>query len=128
MPTTGQSPLSFVLLDRDDAVTGLDTLYVADDRAPSAGGGVQKWKSDGTKWTLVTTFTHDNAGAVLGVGMRGLAGTVSGNAVVLLATSADSARNRIFMYTDDGNNPNPTPALIATAAVNTMYRGIAFAP
>jgi hypothetical protein len=128
MPTTGQSPCSFVVLDRNDAVPGPDTAYVADDRAPAVGGGIQKWTFDGNMWHLIATFNHDATGATLPVGMRGLAGLATGPSVTLVATSAETSVNRIFMYTDDGSSLNPTPSLLGTASANTAYRGVAIAP
>ena len=35
MPTVDASPYGFALLDRSQAVAGVDTLYVADDRSPA---------------------------------------------------------------------------------------------
>ena len=130
LPTMGQSPLSFVLLGVSRVVADLDTLYVADERAPGMGGGIQKWTFDGATWTLVTTFNLDNTGTALTVGMRGLAGVVIGNAVTLVAVSAtgSSAPNGIFIYRDDGSSMNPTPTLLSTSATNTVYRGVALAP
>jgi hypothetical protein len=128
MPASGQSPCSFVIFDRDAAVPGPDTAYVADDRSPLSGGGIQKWTFNGTTWLLAGTFNHDNAGATLTVGMRGLTGTVTGSFVTLVATSADVVMNRLFMYVDDGSSLNPTPTLLTTAAANTVYRGVALAP
>jgi hypothetical protein len=126
-------PYQFVLFDRDPLVAGPDTLYVADDRAPNAamplaGGGIQKWSFNGTTWSNVATFTLDASGMALDVGMRGLAGAVTGNAVTLVSVSADGVANRVFMYVDDGSAPNPKPTLLATAAANTVYRSVSLAP
>jgi hypothetical protein len=126
-------PYQFVFFDRDPLVPGADTLYVADDRAPSgtaptSGGGIQKWTFNGTIWSNVATFNLDTSGAVLTVGMRGLAGAVTGTSVALVAVSADATSNRILSYVDDGVSKNPTPSLLATAAANTVYRSVALAP
>ena len=40
------------------SVTGLDTLYVADDSSQANGGGIQKWVSNGSTWTKIATFTR----------------------------------------------------------------------
>jgi hypothetical protein len=125
--TVGQ-PYEFVLFDRDPAVDGPDTLYVADERNPADGGGILKWTFDGLTWSLVSTFTLDDAGATLGVGMRGVAGAASDSAITLVATTANGPPNRIFMYVDDGGTPNPKPTLLATAAANTIYRSVSLAP
>lgn len=122
MPTaSGPSPYSFVLLDRSSAVPGVDTLYVADDRTVASGGGIQKWTSNGTAWSLVTTFTQGTNG------FRGLAGVVTGANVTLIGTTAAASANAVVVFVDDGS-ASPTGSVIATAPANTAYRGIAFAP
>jgi hypothetical protein len=127
MATTGQSPCSFLMFDRDATIPGLDTLYLTDDRSPASGGGIKRWTFDGSAWAPTATFNLDNAGIMLAVGMRGLAGMISGNAAILIATSADDP-NRIFKYVDDGTSVNPKPTLLGTAASGTAYRGISMAP
>jgi hypothetical protein len=131
----GPSPYQFVLLDRDANVAGVDTLYVADDRAPGSGaGGIQKYTFNGTTWSLVATFTDglsapNDAGITATNGVRGLTGLVMGNSVTLIATTAlDSGSNRLVMYTDDGVNTAPTQMLMDTSPVNTLYRGLSLAP
>ncbi len=52
MPTSGASPYGFVLLDLNASVAGPDTLYVADDRATGAGGGIQEMD---LQWVHVDT-------------------------------------------------------------------------
>jgi hypothetical protein len=121
MPTSTASPYSFVLLDRSAAIAGFDTLYVADDRAVSSGGGVQKWTYNGTTWALAATFTQGTNG------FRGLAGIVTGANVTLIATSALASANTIVTFVDTGA-ASPVGTVIATAPTNTAYRGIAFAP
>ncbi len=121
MPTATASPYSFVLLDRSAAVAGFDTLYVADDRVVSSGGGIQKWTFNGATWSLVSTFTQGTTG------FRGLAGMVTGADVTLLATSTLTSANTIVRFVDDGSAA-PVGTVIATAPTNTAYRGIAFAP
>jgi hypothetical protein len=133
MPTTGStSPYQFVLLDRDAGVAGMDTLYVADDRAVAGGGGVQRWTFDGVSWTLKATFTNglttspSNTPAV-----RGLIALVSGNDVTLLATTGEAAPavNKIIKYVDlNGTSTNPTGTVVGTAAANTQFRGLCLAP
>jgi hypothetical protein len=120
MPTTGPSPYGFVLLDRNSAVPGVDTLYVADDRLIASGGGVQKWTFNGTTWTQVPAFM-----AAQLLGARGLAGTVSGNTVTLIAATVT---NTIEVIIDDGVIASPVPATIHTADPFTAYRGVALAP
>jgi hypothetical protein len=124
----GPSPLQFVLLDRDGGVAGVDTLYVADDRAIASGGGIQKYTFNGTTWSPITTYSN---GLAPTAGVTGLIGMVTGNSVTLLATTADAASgNKIVMYVDDGNNLSPIQTVLTngTAAANTVFRGLALAP
>jgi hypothetical protein len=130
---TTPQPYQFVMFDRDATIPGPDVLYVADDRAPvaatpTAGGGIQKWTFDGTAWSNVTTFNLDTTGSALTVGVRGLAGGVTTGAVTLVAVTADASANRLLSYVDDGRNRNPVPALLGTAAANTVYRSVSLAP
>lgn len=122
--TADGSPFSFVLFDLDPGVAGLDTMYVADDRAPTSGGGVQRWRLDGTgTWTREITF----AGVT---GLRGLAGITIGDVVVLYATTVPttaSPSSRVVRFVDDGTG-TPVEVTLATAATNTLYRGVALAP
>src|SRR5262249_49254357 len=57
LPTSsGPSPYGFAFFDRTN-VRGIDTLYIADDRAITSGtnsGGIQKWTSNGSTWSLQT--------------------------------------------------------------------------
>ena len=120
----GPSPYSFVLADINPNVAGVDTLYIADDRAPGVNtGGIQKWSFDGMTWKIVTTFNNGVA-----TGVRGLAGAVSGTVVTLLATTTEGSANTVVVFTDDQVNMNPKGTVIATAPANTVYRGIALSP
>lgn len=119
---TSTSHYGFVAFDRD-STPGIDVIYVADDRATAAGGGVQRWKLSGTTWALAGTLAKN-----LTAGARGLAGFASGNNVVLLATTAESPA-RVVSFVDDGSAIDMISATaLATATTNTAYRGIALAP
>jgi hypothetical protein len=113
------SPYGFSMLDLDGSVSGLDTLYIADDTGATAG--VQKWVFNGTTWTRIATFTDKST-----TGFRGLTAYFDGTNVILLATTGDSAS--VVKYTDDGVNLTPTGTIIATAPTNTVFRGIALSP
>src|SRR5262249_33444533 len=122
MPTSsGPSPYAYFFVDLNGAVSGVDTVYVADDRAIASGGGVQRWNYNGTTWSLVYTLT-----AGLTAGTRGLTGVVdlSGNPV-LFATTADST-SKLVTVTDMGSSS--AFSTLATAGVNTAFRGVVFAP
>jgi hypothetical protein len=98
------------------------TLYVADDRAAANGGGIQKWTYDGQKWVLTYTLNAAPGGPV-----RGLTGYVdSQGRAVLFATTTESSANRIVTVTDTG--PGAAFTTLATAASNTVLRGIVYLP
>jgi beta-lactamase superfamily II metal-dependent hydrolase len=122
----GPSPYEFFFADLDATVAGLDTIYLADDRATGSGGGLQKWTFDGTTWTLRGTLTTG-----LTNGLRGLAGTVSGSNVTLYATDAAASLNKIVTVTDTSGAaaaPTGTFTTVATAGTNKLFRGIGLVP
>ncbi len=123
MPTTSGSPYSFVFFDLNSAIPGVDTLYVADDRSVAAGGGVQKWTSNGSTWTLVSTLTN----TTVNTGFRGLTGSANGSTVTLIATSTQSSANSLVEFVDNQSGV-VTSSVIATAPTNTVFRGVAIAP
>jgi hypothetical protein len=129
MPTNNNpSPFAFVLLDMvpgvGDLLTGgMDTMYVADDRAAGATtGGVQKWTWTGTTWAQIATFNV----AVTPIGFRGLAGSAAGGKVTLVASTADNNINRLVVFVD--NAGAVTSTIIASAPTNTTFRGVALSP
>jgi hypothetical protein len=118
-----------------------DTMYVADERAPLAGGGtggggIQKFTLSGNTATFVGTFT----GGLTTVGVRGLAARTSSAGVVLIATTAivspsapatNPNSNAILKYLDTGVAPSsvtPTTLQAATVGANQVYRGVAVSP
>jgi hypothetical protein len=114
-PTTGGSPYAFAF------DTSLTICYLADDRATSSGGGVQKWVWRDTIWALAATFSSGQLS-----GVRGLTVDWSGPHPNIYATTAVSSANQIVLFTDTSSTP--APVVIATADSNTAFRGIAFAP
>ena len=123
MPAASGSPYGFALFNRLADVPGPDTLYVADDRAPADGGGILKWQFDGSAWSLVETLSVGSIDA----GFRGVAGFASPTGVTLVATTAEPPPNRIVLIVDDGS-ASPTASVVATAAPDTVWRGIAPSP
>jgi hypothetical protein len=121
-PTTG-SPYGFFFADLDGN-PGVDTVYVADDAA-----GLTKYSLMSGTWT---------ASGTVGVGSdayRGLTGVVSGGSVTLYTTrkggSGATGGGEIATVVDAGGfgaTFTGTPTVIATAAANTAFRGIALAP
>ncbi|MCX6043718.1 MAG: ExeM/NucH family extracellular endonuclease [Chloroflexi bacterium] len=99
-------------------MAGVDTLYIADQTA-----GLQKYSFDGATWTA--------RGALAGV-VTGLTGGISGSSVTLYATSGTAAGNALVSFTDtalfNANLPTGAFTPLATAAANTVFRGVAWAP
>jgi hypothetical protein len=125
--TAANSPASvgFVAFDRDGNGT-VDQMYVADDTL-GAGGGIQRWKlNSGNSWMQEgIVSTGANAGA------RYVTGWVTGTTATLLVTTAEGGgvNPRILQLTDNGGATSAvTTKMLATAAGNTTYRGIALAP
>jgi hypothetical protein len=108
------SPFDFYFADAN-------TLYVADDRAPSSGGGIQKWTFNGASWSLAYVL----AGELTAVGVRGLTGTTADGVTTLYATTAESV-SRLVSVADTG--AGSAFVTLATAPANTAFRGVDFAP
>jgi hypothetical protein len=116
----GTSPYSFVLLDRDPTVLGIDAAYIADETT-----GINKWAFNGSTWTNVGAITP---------AVRGLTGTLNPNgSVTLFATTRSSAGNNdLVTITDTNSNTAPPSNTTATsifkAPTNVALRGVEFAP
>ena len=123
--TTNPSTYSFFLADLTPNVAGLDTLYVADD----GSGALTKFSLVGANWVSNGTVGVDADD------YRGLTGSVSSNSVTLFATrkggsGATGGGELVSLVDSTGYNAafSSTPTLLATAATNTAFRGVAFAP
>jgi len=129
LPTTGPqsaalvaartSPYGLSLLDRDPGVAGVDTLYFADDSSLANGGGIYKYSFDGTTWSARGFVALGSA--------RGMTASVSGANATIYATTGGT----LVSLTDTAAfNADITgsPTTIRTAAANTVFRGVAFAP
>ncbi len=114
---SGPSPYQFVFFNST-------IIYVCDDRAVASGGGIQKWTFSSGTWTLVNTLNNG-----LTAGCHGLTFTTNGSGqAVLYATTAD-ALTKLVSVTDDGTaSPGAAFTTLATAAANTAFRSVAFAP
>jgi hypothetical protein len=130
--TGNVSPYGFVLFNNplnpnNYDSTGLNTLYVADDRSVADGGGVQRWVFDGVTWNLTGTFT--NAGTDV---YRGLTASISGSTVTLFATTTAASANQLVTFQDaltaTSGTFDASSVVLATAPANTVFRGVAFAP
>jgi hypothetical protein len=125
---TSGSPYAFFFADLDGN-PGLDTLYVADDGGSGSSGGVTKyglvsgsWTAEGTIGSAADTY-------------RGLTGVVNGTTVTLYAVRKGGTAavgggelDAIVDSTGFGGAFSGAPTLIATAATNTAFRGVALAP
>ncbi|MCU0756182.1 MAG: choice-of-anchor D domain-containing protein [Xanthomonadales bacterium] len=132
MPTD-RSFYGFHFADRSTEVAGVDTLYVADDSATAPGAGILKYSLVGGSWVA--------NGRVAMSGARGLAAQADpAGYLIVVAAEADCATgaaaastSRLCGVLDTGGYNQPfTPAgpglTLATAAANTVYRGVANAP
>jgi hypothetical protein len=124
LTTTNTSPYQFYFADLTGAVAGVDTLYVTDDRTLTTGGGLYKFSLVGGSWVSNGVATNS---------LRGLTGATSGTTVTLYATTAVASNgNTIVSLIDTGGYnaafSTTTYTTVATAAANTAFRGIDFAP
>ncbi len=113
---TASAPGAFFFADLTAAVDGVDTLYVADSRT---GGGLFKYSLVEGLWT--------SNGSIVDSGLTGLTGSVSGSTVTLFGTTGAA----LDLFSDaTGYNGILTggSTRLATAATNTAFRGVAFAP
>ena len=121
-PTSGGSPYGFFFCTLNGGA-GLDTVYVADD---GGSAGIQKYCLDSGSWALKGTITAAN--------VRGLTASVSGTTVTLYGSTSGSGSTNgsIYTVTDtagyDAAPSTTTATVIATAANNMAFRGVAFAP
>ena len=95
--------------------------YVADDLT-TAAGGIYKFTFNGTNWVQAYILGT----GVANIGARGLCVDFSGSNPVIYATTAEATANRLIKITDAG--ASSTATTLATAATNTIFRGLAFAP
>lgn len=101
--------------------TGLTVCYVADDRNPANGGGIQKWVYSSGTWSLAYTL-----GTGANYGARGVVADFSGPVPKVYATTSEGSLNRLVAINDAG--AGSTATTLATAAANSLFRGLAFSP
>ena len=111
-----------------------DTLYVAVSSTDPAlsGLGLQKWSYSSQSQTWTNQWTANPAGML---GVRALAGTVSGETVdlyaVTLADTAASTPNSLLRLADTLSGttfPAGGFATLATSTPGSLFRGVALAP
>lgn len=122
--TTTGAYVEFVFFDQDPTEPGDDVVYIADD-----GTGLRKFSKVAGTWV---------ENGVFGTGAdsyRGLTSAQSGNERVLYATrrggTTATGGGELVQLTDNaGYNAtiDATVSVLATAATNTAFRGIAFTP
>jgi predicted extracellular nuclease len=126
-PTSTTSHEQFYFADLTASVAGVDTVYITDDRAVASGGGLYKYSLVGGSWVLNGTVA---AGGITS-GLRGLTGSTSSSTVTLFATDAATVSHLVSLVDTSGYNAafsTTSFTTIATAATNTAFRGVAFAP
>lgn len=129
LPTNGIQTTTAVLVDGGSSPSAynfefspdMTTAYLTDDRN-NASGGVIRYTNNGTAWS--TVYTLSVGGTTQGA--RALAVDWSGPSPVIYATTTEGNANRIVKIVD--TNSTATPVTIATAPVNTAFRGLTFAP
>ncbi|MEA2709295.1 MAG: hypothetical protein QOF78_1896 [Phycisphaerales bacterium] len=106
-----------------------NTMYVVDDGASSATGGLQKWKFDGTNWSQAYRIATDGT---VSFGLRSIAGYVDGSGNAVLFATNNQTTSRLLTMTDPIANTTPAAGQvwtgIYTAAANTQIRGVEFIP
>lgn len=116
-PTTGtHSPYDYFFANAN-------TLYVADDGTAANGGGIQKWTLSAGTWSLQYTLLNNGSTTTA---VRGLAVDTSGANNILYAVTTATSANNLIAITDTG--AGATATVLETAAANTVFRGVAFAP
>ena len=121
LPTTSATALNMIALGTTASPEGFSVnstttvCYITDD----AAFGIAKYTFNGTSWTLAYTLST-------GIATRGLVVDYSGTNPILYATTSEAVSNRIIKIIDNG--ASATAVTMATAAANTAFRGITFAP
>lgn len=119
----------FFFADLSAAVAGVDTAYICDDTTGAGGTAISKFSLVGGTWVA-----NGTVGAIVD-SYRGLTGTVSGTTVSLYATrkggtAATGGGELVRLNDASGYNGTLTgdPTLLATAATNMAFRGVAPVP
>ncbi|MGV3540672.1 MAG: T9SS type A sorting domain-containing protein [Rufibacter sp.] len=116
------APDQMVLFDSNPSTAQPDIMYFTE----SDKNNLQKWVFDGTTWVLKGEISI--AGTTDGI--KGITGTMVNGNVTLYTTSL----TKLLKFTDNSAITTTldvsanAPVLLATAAENTLFRGVAFAP
>jgi len=116
---SGSSPYDFAI-NADGTIA-----YIADDGAAGAGlsGGIEKWTLSGGVWSLAYTIA---LGSGASGGARQMTVDWNGTDPIIYATTTEASANRLVGLVDSGSGS--TYSVLATAPVNTVFRGVDFAP
>jgi fibronectin type 3 domain-containing protein len=98
-------------------------IYVADDGAVGAGGGIRKLTYSAGTWSQAYILLNDGSTTTA---VRGLTVDWSGAYPIIYATTTETNTNKLIKVTDAGSSSTATT--LATAGTNTVFRGVAFAP
>ena len=127
--TTGQTSVNVIPTKSTSSAYGFsmnataDTCYIASDTVSLSIGGIEKWVKVSGIWSKQYTL---GTGAAYINGYRSVTVDWSGANHIIYATTADAATNKLVKIIDTDSTAIPT--VLATAATNTMFKGIAFAP
>ncbi|PZQ95801.1 MAG: DUF3616 domain-containing protein, partial [Flavobacterium psychrophilum] len=119
MPITTPSGREFFFADLDPTIAGYDVLYIANSANTE---GISKYSLVGGNWVLDNVITGQ---------YTGLTGVVSGNEVTLYGIRFAASANKLFKVVDASGYHaamTATTTDIATAAANTVFRGVSFSP
>lgn len=100
--------------------------YVADDRAATDGGGVQRWTNNGAAWALEYTLSIGATGT--SNLLRQIAVDFDGPHPVIYATTSETSANRLVAIDDTNAVAGSSFRLLAVAGSNTVFRGVSFSP
>jgi hypothetical protein len=114
---SGPSPKGFVIN------TNVGIAYIADNRASSSGGGIQRFNWNGSAWVYAYSipYTLTSSKEVYDV-----IGDFSGPNPVLYAVTGESTQNNLVKVTDTGASSVFT--ILETAPSGDAFRGLVFAP
>ena len=97
--------------------------YVADNRAASSGGGIQRFNWNGTSWVAAYTLAYTLTSSKM---VEDMAADFSGPNPVLYAITGESTGNNLVSVTDTGSGS--AYSILATAPSGDAFRSVAFAP
>jgi hypothetical protein len=125
---TATNPYGFVMFDTN-ADNVLDLAYVADG-GTTTGGGLKKFTFSAGTWTNQWSLLNNPNGSLSAttatgfVGIRGLAGSFSGGAATLYATTTEASNNRLISITDSLISTPTTFTALQSAGTNYVFRGV----